>query len=324
MRSSSALLIASWLSVAGAAGDLVKVEQSDEAMGSTFAVVLYGADRSKLEAAAAAALEEVHRLDRMLSNYQPASEWSEINRSAALRPVKVSAELFQLLSDCFEYSRESGGTFDVTVGPLMKVWGFYKGEGLFPRKAEVANALGRVGYSHVLLDPSARTVRFDRAGVELDPGGIGKGYAVDHMIEVLKRNGVETALVSAGASSIYGMGAPPDEPEGWRIGIRAPHDPHRNAAEVFLKNMSLSTSGSYEKFFWTKGRRYAHIMDPRTGYPARGASSVSVLAPRTVDSEAWAKPYFIQGRAWTASHKPRDFRVFFCEDTTETKCAWLR
>ena len=235
----------------------------------------------------------------------------------------MSEELFQLLAECLRYSRESGGTFDITVGPLMKVWGFYNGEGLMPLKAEVTNALTRIGYRHVLLDPAAQTVRFDSPGVELDPGGIGKGYAVDRMVDVLKRNGVEIALVSAAGSSIYGMGAPPGEPGGWRITIRDPHDPNRAAAEVLLQNMSLSTSGGYEKFFLAKGRRYAHIMDPRTGYPARGTSAVSVLAPRTIDSEVWAKPYFIRGRAWTVAHKPKDLQVFFCEDTTHKRCNWL-
>ena len=302
---------------------MVRVEQADEAMGATFSMVLHGADKAKLEAAATAALDEVHRLDQMLSNYRPASEWSEINRSAALRPVKVSTELFQLLAECIRYSRESGGAFDITVGPLMKVWGFYGGEGSLPRNPAVASALARVGYRHVRLDRAFQTVQFDSPEVELDPGGIGKGYAVDCMIRVLKQRGVEIALVSAAGSSIYGMGAPPEDPKGWRVTIRAPRDPRQIAAEVFLKNMSLSTSGSYEKFFRAKGRRYAHIMDPRTGYPARGASSVSVLAPRAIDSEAWAKPYFIQGRAWTAAHKPKNFRVFFCEDTSQQVCNWV-
>jgi thiamine biosynthesis lipoprotein len=92
---------------------------------------------------------------------------------------------------------------------------------------------------------------------------------------------------------------------------------------VFLKNASLSTFGSYEKFFWAEGRQYAHIMDPRTGYPAQGASSVSVMAPRTIDSEAWAKPYFINGRVWTSAHKPADFSVFFCDDKKEKACSWI-
>jgi len=187
----------------------------------------------------------------------------------------------------------------------------------------VAAALTKVGYRHIHLDPAAQTVRFDRPGVELDPGGIGKGYAVDRMVDVLRQKGVTTALVAGSVSSIYGMGAPPAEPRGWRVDIKDPQHPDQTAAEVFLKDMSLSTSGSYEKFFRAEGRIYAHIMDPRTGYPAQGTSSVSVVAPRTIDSEAWAKPYFVNGRQWAVRHKPKEFRVFFCEDRTEQPCAWL-
>ena len=135
--------------------------------------------------------------------------------------------------------------------------------------------------------------------MELDPGGIGKGYAVDRMVDVLRQQGFQIALVAGSDSTIYGMGAPPTEPKGWRVGIKDPRNPRRTVAEVFLKDMSLSTSGSYEKFFREKGRTYAHIMDPRTGYPAPGSGSVSVIAPRTIDSEAWAKPYFINGLLWT-------------------------
>jgi thiamine biosynthesis lipoprotein len=304
-------------------GDLLRVEQNDEAMGATFSIVLYGDDRGQMEKAADAAFDEVHRLDRLLSNYKPDSEWSEVNRTAGVRPVKVSTELFQLLSECLKYSRQSDGAFDITVGPLMKVWGFYKGEGALPRPADVTDALARVGHRHVRLDASARTIRFDRAGVELDPGGIGKGYAVDKMVEVLRRSGIHVALVSAAGSSIYGLGALPDEPRGWPITIRAPDDPNKSAAEVFLRDMSLSTSGSYEKFFWADGRTYAHIIDPRTGHPASGMASVSVVAPRTIDSEAWAKPFFINGRTWTAGHKPANFRVFACDDAKPSTCSWI-
>jgi len=277
-----------------------------------------------MEAAADAALDEVRRLDERLSNYKPDSEWSEVNRHAAERPVKVSPELFRLLSACLEYSRASEGAFDITVGPLMKVWGFYKGSGHLPHRAEVQAALSRVGYRHVHLDPAAGTVRFDRPGIELDPGGIGKGYSVDRMVDVLRQNGVTIALVAGSGSSIYGMGAPPNEPNGWRIDIKDPWNPSKTSAQVYLKDMSMSTSGSYEKFFRAEGRTYAHIMDPRTGYPAQGSVSVSVIAPRTLDSEAWAKPYFVNGRRWAAAHKPKEFRVFFCEDRMDQPCAWLQ
>ena len=190
----------------------------------------------------------------------------------------------------------------------MKLWGFYSGAHRLPHKAEVLAVLARVGYRHVRLDPAAGTVRFDRTGVEIDPGGIGKGYAVDRMVEVLKQHGVACALVSGAGSSIYALGAPPAEPQGWRVEIRNPRRPSQTAAVVYLKDKSMSTSGSYEKFFRAEGRLWSHIMDPRTGYPAPGMLSVSVVAPRTLDSEAWAKPFFINGRQWTAEHKPSGFR----------------
>ena len=304
--------------------ELLRLDKSAGAMGTTFSVALYGFDRVKMEAAADAALEEARRLDEMLSNYRSESEWSRVNREAGAGPVKVSPELFGLLAEAVGYSRQSQGAFDITVGPLMIVWGFYQGSGHLPHRAEVAAALTQVGYRHIHLDAGAGTVWFDRPGVELDPGGIGKGYAADRMAGVLKRHGVETALVAASDSSIYAMGAPPAEPRGWPVEIKDPWNRLRTAARVFLKDESLSTSGSYEKFFRAEGRTYAHIMDPRTGYPARGSVAVSVIAPRTIDSEVWAKPYFVNGRRWAAQHKPKEFRVFFCEDRTDQPCAWLQ
>lgn len=319
-------MVVLFLSAATAAPrpELLRLEKSADAMGSTYTIELYGNDRIRMEAAADAAFEEVRQLDDLLSNYKPDSEWSEVNRRAAEGPMRISPELFRVLSACAAYSRESEGAFDITVGPLMKVWGFYKGTGHLPHRAEVQAAMTKVGYRHLHLDPVAQTVWFDRPGVEIDPGGIGKGYAVDRMVEVLRKNGIQTALVAGSGSSIYGMGAPPDEPRGWRVDIKNPWDTRKSAAEVFLKDMSMSTSGSYEKFFRAEGRIYAHIMDPRTGYPAQGSVSVSVIAPRTLDSEVWAKPYFINGRQWAAKHKPKDFRVFFCEDRMDQPCAWLQ
>jgi thiamine biosynthesis lipoprotein len=302
--------------------DTLRLESSVVAMGSAYSVVVYGDDRTRLEEAVDAAFAEVHRLDEMLSNYKPESELSEVNRLAAERPVAVTPELFDLLAVCVAYSRESDGAFDITVGPLMKVWGFYKGTGRLPHRAEVRGALERVGYRNILLDPATRSVQFAKPGIELDPGGIGKGYAVDRMIEVMKQYGIRAALVSASGSSIYGLGAPPGE-KGWRVQIRDPKDENKNVAEVLLKDESMSTSGNYEKFFRAEGKTYSHIMDPRTGWPAQGVLSVSVIAPRTIDSEAWTKPLFVNGRAWAAKHKPAGFRAFFCEDTPSPACAWL-
>jgi thiamine biosynthesis lipoprotein len=146
---------------------------------------------------------------------------------------------------------------------------------------------------------------------------------VDEMVAILRASGVSSALVSAGGSSIYGLGAPPDEPRGWYIRIRDPRDERKTAAEIYLKNISISTSGNYEKFFFAEGKLYSHIMDPRTGYPSEGMLSVSVIAPRTLDSEVWAKPYYILGRDWAVHHKLADVRVLLCEDKQGAKCAWL-
>ncbi len=303
--------------------ELLRIEDSFDAMGTTYSIVAYGTDRFKLRGAVEQAFEEVQRLDRMMSNFRPESELSQVNKFAAERPVKVSEECFDLIARCLRYSQESEGAFDITVGPLMKLWGFYKGSGRLPHRAELRSVFNRIGYKNVILNRSQLTVRFARQGVELDPGGVGKGYAVDKVVPILKANGIGSALISAGGSSIYAIGAPPGE-KGWKVKIRDPKSPAKTIQEVELRDNSMSTSGNYEKFFWAEGRMYSHIMDPRTGYPAEGVLSVSVIAPHTLDSEVWAKPYYILGRKWAAEHKPKDFRVFLCEDRSEQACAWLQ
>ncbi|HEU0124563.1 MAG TPA: FAD:protein FMN transferase [Bryobacteraceae bacterium] len=302
----------------------VRYESSVDAMGSTFSIAAWGSDRGNLEAAVESALEEARRLDRMLSNYRPESEWSAVNRNAAGRDVVVSQELFDLLQACVRYSEQSEGTFDITVGPLMRVWGFYKGSGRMPHRSEVRTALARIGYQNLSLQTSTRTVRFLRDGLEIDPGGIGKGYAVDKMVDILQRAGVAGALINAGGSSMFGLNTPPDDARGWKVVIRDPKNAANHVAELFLKNQSMSTSGSYEKFFRVGRRIYSHIMDPRTGYPAQGMYSVSVIAPRCTDSEAWTKPTYINGRQWAAKQLPTGFRAFLCEDRGEAQCAWLQ
>jgi thiamine biosynthesis lipoprotein len=323
MRLSVIVLIQA-TTLAFAAEPPVRYESSVDAMGSTFSIAAWGADRGTVAAAVETALEEARRLDRMLSNYRPNSEWSVLNRTAGSSAAVVSQELFDLLAACVRYSEQSEGTFDITVGPLMRVWGFYKGSGRMPHRSEVRTALARIGYKHLILQTNTRTVRFAKDGLEIDPGGIGKGYAVDKMAEILRAGGVSGALINAGGSSLYGLNTPPDEPRGWKVVIRDPRRAERHVAELYLKNESMSTSGNYEKFFQVGKRIYSHIMDPRTGYPAPGMYSVSVVAPKCTDSEAWTKPVYIQGRQWAAKHLPTGYRAFLCEDRGEAQCAWLQ
>ena len=212
-----------------AAPQSVRVERNVYAMGTEYTMDLYGSNTTALAGAAEQASEEVKRIDQLISNYLPDSELSKVNREAYAHPVAISPELFELLEKCQTYSRESEGSFDITVGPLMKVWGFYKGTGRLPHRAEIRAALNQIGYENVALDRAQRTVRFKKAGMSLDPGGVGKGYAVDKMVAVLRSNGITSALVSGGGSSIYGIGTPPHEPRGWYIRIRDPKNEKKTA-----------------------------------------------------------------------------------------------
>ena len=317
-----------WLAAATVAAStsdpskLLRLERSLDTMGTTYTVTLYGTDQYKLDSAIDDAFDEAKRLEELLSNYRPESEWSQVNRDAYKAPVPVSAELYSLLERCLDYSQNSEGAFDITIGPLMKIWGFYKNTEHIPHRAEIRSALDRIGYQHIHLDAKAHTVRFD-APVDMDPGGIGKGYAVDRMSDVLRRDGVTSGLISAGRSSIYAIGAPPSEPRGWHIMLPNPRDARKTVWDLYLKDESMSTSGTTEKFFVAGGKTYSHLMDPRTGNPVQGMLAVSVVAPRTIDSEAWTKPYFVLGREWATRHKPKEFRVFLCEDRTEIACVSL-
>ncbi|HUG81304.1 MAG TPA: FAD:protein FMN transferase [Bryobacterales bacterium] len=301
--------------------EIERYEASASIMGSTYTIAAFGEHRAQLASAVRAAFDEARRIDAFLSNYKDESELSLINRKAADGPVPVSKELADLLGRCIEYSQASDGAFDITVGALMKVWGFYKGSGELPYAWQIAGARRKVGYQHIDVDREHSTVRFGREGLELDPGGIGKGYAVDRMAAVLRQAGIRSAFISAAGSSMYGIGAPPDEPQGWSVQIRDPNNASQTAARLHLKDQSLSTSGSYEKFFEAGGEIYSHIMDPRTGMPAQGVVSVSVLAPLTLDSEAWTKAFFVNGWDWSLKNKPDEFRVFLCR--ADGGCAWV-
>ena len=301
--------------------ELQRYEANASIMGLTYTIAAFGEHRGQLASAVRAAFDEARRIDRFLSNYKPDSELSRINREASDGPVAISNEMADLLANCLEYSRVSEGAFDVTVGALMKVWGFYKGSGELPYAWQLAVARRKVGFEHLVLDRAKRTMHIRRGGLELDPGGIGKGYAVDRMAEVLRRAGVSAAFISAAGSSLYAIGAPPDDPEGWPVNIRDPKNSRATAAKLHLKDQSLSTSGTYEKFFEAAGKVYSHIMDPRTGMPSQGVVSVSVLAPSTLDSEAWTKAFFVNGWDWSVKNKPKDFQVFLCPD--DQPCAWV-
>jgi thiamine biosynthesis lipoprotein len=314
----AALVVALGLVAAGgrAAPDTCH-EDSRVVMGTTATVRACGAEESALRAAVAEALDEVDRIDRLMSHYRPDSPLSRLNREAARGPVAAPPELCDFLELCLRWSRDSDGAFDVTVGPLMKAWGFFRDEGRVPGEQELAAARERVGYRLVSVDRRHRSVRFDREGVEIDLGGIGKGYAVDRAVARIRARGVASALVNLGGSSVYGLGAPPGD-EAWSMGIADPTSPEREALRVPLRDRALSVSGGYARSFVKDGVTYSHIMDPRTGRPVSGVLSVAVLGASATDGDALDNVLFVQGleraRAFVARRKAQPpIEVLFFE-----------
>ena len=312
-KSGPAVILLCALTASGRAEQaLQRFESAADAMGSEFRIACYAPETALAANAVTAAFDEARRIDAFLSNYKPDSELSRINREAGGRAVAISPEMTDLLAACLRYHRISEGAFDITVGALVETWGFFRGNGKMPGRPALWLARRKVGSQHVQLDRANRTVKFLRSGLRLDPGGIGKGYAVDRAVAVLREYGIERALVSAGASSIYALGSPPGNARGWTVSIRDPSGSSDSVGKVLLKDRSLSSSGSDEKFFEVGGKRYAHILDPRSGRPAEGMRSVSVITPKTIDSEAWATTIFVNGADWAGQNRPPDARFFLC------------
>lgn len=284
----------------------VRHEESRVSMACTYTIVVYGDAQQPLRQIVNAALDEVDRIDRLMSHYRPESPLSRLNREAAGHAVPVEPELFDFLAESIRYSRESQGAFDITVAPLMKAWGFFLGEGHMPDDAELAAARRKIGYQYLLFDQDAHTIRFARPGMELDLGGIAKGYAVDRVIALLRRHGIDTALINAGGSTMYGLGSPPDAAGGgWEVKLQDPVDSRKTALTLRLRDRALSVSGSYEKFFERNGRRYSHVMDPRTGRPVPDVLSVAVLTANGTAGDALDNVFYVQGVEWSRANRKR-------------------
>jgi thiamine biosynthesis lipoprotein len=282
-----------WHDLRMSAEGLVRVEASRVSMGCVYSIVAYAPDPQAAKLVLEEALDEVDRIDRVASLYRKDSALSRLN-AAAGTPVRVDSELFGLIAEAMTYSVDSGGAFDVTVGPLLKAWGFFDGDGRVPAPEELAAIRQRVGYTHVALDRDAQTVRADRPGVEIDLGAIAKGYAVDRVAVLLAKRGITSALVSAGGSTINGIGAPPGAPA-WDVAVQDPLDRTKVAMTLSLRDRSLSVSGGSERHFDASGVRYSHIMDPRTGRPSQGVLSVVALAGSGIVSDALGTALYVEG-----------------------------
>lgn len=259
-------------------------------MGTAIRVELWADDKVAGEAAIAAVMAEMHRIDRAMSPYKPESELSRINREAADHPVPISQEMFNLLSRSIEFSKLSGGAFDITFSSVGYMYDYRRH--IKPTDKEIEQALPGIDYRHILLDAQKRTVRFARPGVRIDLGGIGKGHAVDNGIALLKQRGITQAIVTAGGDSRV-LGDKGGRP--WMVGIRDPRRKDNMVAVIPLINSAISTSGDYERYFEADGVRYHHILNPKTGRAATGVHSVSVIGPDATTTDGLTKPVFILG-----------------------------
>ena len=267
------------------------------AMACDFHVFLNAGQHAGAVEAATEALDLVQCLEDQLTIYRPQSAVSVINRDAGDRACVVEPRLFELLCRCVDWSRATGGAYDITAGPLVKVWGFHTRTGRFPAAEQVSEALQRVGSQHLELDRDQRTIRFGRPGMELNLGSVGKGYALDRCAEILEAAGVRDFLIHGGHSSILARGArhaDSDVPE-WCIALRHPLRAERRLAELKIRNCGLGTSGSGQQFFYHHGHRYGHVLDPRRGAPAEGVLSATVLAPDAAEADALATAFFVLG-----------------------------
>lgn len=262
-------------------------------MGTVVEISVVSHDPRLASAALQAAFDEMARLEAMMSAFRDDSELSQLNREGSSRPVRVSPELFQVIQMSMALSRTTGGAFDITVGPLMKLWRSYARDKRLPSAVAMQEVLPRVGYGHVILSPEERTVSFAVSGMALDLGGIAKGYAIDRAVAVLKERGIPAALVNAGGD-VFAYGRKPGN-QPWLVGLRHPRNPQELLAAFPLTDKAVVTSGDYERYFLVDGKRYSHIVDPRSGVSARKTASVTVVASSAAYADALATGILVLG-----------------------------
>jgi thiamine biosynthesis lipoprotein len=268
---------------------------SHSTMGTELVVQAYGRDRAALGQVVARGFAAVDALDERWSLYRTDSELARLNRQAASgAPVVLEPDLWALLQTSAAVHRMTSGAFDITVGPLVRLWGFLEGPPRWPGPSEREPCQRRVGMRHIELDGASRTLRFRRPAMELDLGAIAKGYVVDRLTERLRRAGVEHFLVDFGGSSQYAAGAPPDQ-DGWYLYLRPTWNDRLPMKRVVARDLSLSTSGNDQRFWTHAGQLYGHVLDPRTGEPTPHRGSVSVVAPAATMSDALSTAFLVLG-----------------------------
>ncbi len=284
------LSLALWLSCAGEE----PVTRETFVMGTRARIIIYGMGRAEAMEAAGRGLGEMHRLESIMSTWNPGSELSGINMTAGGAPRKTSPELTSLLHTAGQFSELTKGVFDVTAGPLVSLWGFQgKTRKNLPSAEEIYQAMELVDYKKIALDTAASTVSIPK-GARIDLAGIAKGYAVDRCASILRKAGARSALIDLGGN-MYAIGSPPGK-NGWTVGIRDPKQTREVVGYLIISGQAVATSGNYENFAEMEGEVFGHLIDPRTGRPAdAGVLSVTVISPTALSADVLSTALFIMG-----------------------------
>lgn len=262
-------------------------------MGSVFEISLVGTDSASLEYQIQLVIDEIERIENLISEWRPNTQISEVNRNAGIRPVKVDREVFELTRRAISYSILSDGAFDISVAALDKIWRFDGNMDELPSDAAVQNSVTKVGFEKIELDSIASTIFLKQSGMKIGFGSIGKAYAADRGRHILQEMGVKGGLINA-SGDIALWGKPPEK-KSWSIGISDPEKPYKITRKLRMKEGAVATSGNYQKYVMFNGVRYSHIMDPRTGYPATELASVTVIGPMAEFANALSTSVMVLG-----------------------------
>ncbi len=265
-----------------------------KAMGSGFQITVVAKDSAQAYSAIAAGIQEIKRIEKLISSWDSTSETSEINSSAGIKPCKISKELFQLIHRAKKLSQLTDGAFDISYASMDAIWKFDGTMQKMPAKNEITESVSLVGFERIILNHEEQTVWLQQKGMKIGFGAIGKGYAADMAKKVMQDIGITAGIVNAsGDMNTWGNqinGKP------WTVAITNPLNKEKAFATLPITDGAVVTSGNYEKFILLDGKRYSHIIDPRTGYPSSGIVSVTVFAPKAELADALATSVFVMGK----------------------------
>lgn len=263
-------------------------------MGSKFEITLVDKDSLSAEKNIDKSVSEIRRIENLISEWNPETQISEVNRNAGIKPVKVDAEVFALTEKGIYFSQLTDGAFDISIVAMDKIWKFDDSMNELPSEESIRNSVKNVGYQNIILDKSNSTIFLKNKGMKIGFGSIGKGYAADKTRELMKSFGVKAGIINA-SGDISTWGTQPDGTP-WAIGINNPFRDDAIAAVLYLKENAVTTSGSYEKYAEINGKRYSHIMNPKTGYPSTGLTSVTVVGSNATMANGFSTSIMVLGR----------------------------